>query len=150
MAKARPGTEIRVRVRERARGLCEYCRIEEASTGHEFTLDHVAPESRGGPTTPENLAYACIGCNVRKSNRTHARDPIDGEIAPLFNPRLQRWRDHFCWSADTRLILGLTPTGRATVVALSLNRPLLIAYRILMIRNGIHPPLEASYPDRLE
>ena len=60
MAKARPRTEIRVRVRERARGFCEYCRIEEASTGHEFTLDHVSPESRGGPTTPENLAYACV------------------------------------------------------------------------------------------
>ena len=51
------------------------------------------------------------------------RDPIDSEIAPLFNPRLQRWRDHFCWSADTRLILGLTPTGRATVVALSSIAP---------------------------
>ena len=142
MAKARPGTEIRVHVRERARGLCEYCRIDEESTGHEFTLDHVAPESRGGPTTRENLAYACIGCNVRKSNRTHAPDPIDGEIAPLYNPRLHRWRDHFCWSADTRFILGLTPSGRATIVALSLNRPLLIKYRILMIRNGLHPPSE--------
>jgi 5-methylcytosine-specific restriction endonuclease McrA len=92
MAKARPGTETRMRVRERARGFCEYCRSEEASTGHEFTLDHVSPESRGGPTIAENLAYACIGCNVRKANKTHDRDPIDGEIAPLFNPRLQRWR----------------------------------------------------------
>jgi 5-methylcytosine-specific restriction endonuclease McrA len=126
MAKARPTTEIRVRVRELARGFCEYCRIEEASTGHEFTLDHVSPGSLGGPTTPENLAYACIGCNVRKSNKTHAPDPIDGESAPLFNPRLQRWSDHFCWSSDTFLIVGLTPTGRATVSALSLNRPLLI------------------------
>jgi len=75
MAKARAGTEVRVHVRERARGFCEYCRIEEASTGHEFTLDHVAPERRGGLATPENLAYACIGCNVRKSNQTHAPDP---------------------------------------------------------------------------
>jgi hypothetical protein len=144
MAKARPGANLRARVRDRARGYCEYCRIEEASTGHEFTLDHVAPESRGGLTSPENLAYACIGCNVRKSNRTGAPDPIDGEIAPLFNPRIQRWRDHFCWSADTRLVLGLTPIGRATVVALSLNRPLLIRYRTLMIKNGIHPPIEPS------
>jgi len=85
MAKARPGADLRAHVRERARGYCEYCRIEEASTGHEFTLDHVAPESRGGLTTPETLAYACIGCNVRKSNRIGAPDPIDGEIAPLFN-----------------------------------------------------------------
>jgi hypothetical protein len=76
---------MRRRVRERARGYCEYCRIEEASSGHEFTLDHASPESRGGPTTPENLAFASVGCNVCKSNRTHAPDPIDGEIAPLFN-----------------------------------------------------------------
>jgi hypothetical protein len=144
MAKPRPGTEIRARVRHLARGYCEYCRIEEASTGHEFTLDHVSPESRGGPTTPENLAYACIGCNVRKSNKMHEPDPIDGEMAPLFNPRRARWSDHFCWSSDARLILGVTPTGRATVVALSLNRPLLIRYRILMIRNGMHPPRETK------
>jgi HNH endonuclease len=144
VAKARARTEIRVRVRELARGFCEYCRIEEASTGHAFTLDHVSPESRGGPTTLENLAYACVGCNVRKSNKTHAPDPIDDELTPLFNPRLQRWSDHFCWSSDTQLILGLTPTGRATVVALSLNRPLLITYRILMARNGMHPPIETS------
>jgi HNH endonuclease len=144
MAKARPRTEVRLRVRERARGSCEYCRINEASTGHEFTLDHVSPESRGGPTTPENLAYACIGCNVRKSNKTHAPDPIDGELAPLFNPRLERWSDHFCWSDDTRIVVGLTPTGRATVKALDLNRQLLITYRVLMIRTGIHPPIETS------
>ena len=142
MAKARPRTEVRLRVRERARGSCEYCRINEASTGHEFTLDHVSPESRGGPTTPENLAYACIGCNVRKSNKTEAPDPTDGELASLFNPRQMRWRDHFCWSRDTRLIVGLTPTGRATVAALQLNRPSLIAFRLLMIKNGTHPPVE--------
>jgi HNH endonuclease len=147
MAKTRPRTEIRVRVRELAGGFCEYCRIEEATTGHEFTLDHVLPESRGGPTTPENLAYACVGCNVRKSNKTHAPDPIDGEIAPLYNPRVHRWIDHFCWSNDSWLILGLTPTGRASVVALSLNRPLLITYRILMIRHGMHPPIETSSLD---
>jgi hypothetical protein len=144
MAKATPRADLRAQVRERARGYCEYCRIEETSTGHEFTLDHITPESLGGPTTPENLAYACIGCNVRKSNRTAGPDPISEEIEPLFDPRVQRWREHFCWSADTTLILGLTPTGRATVVALSLNRPSLITYRTLMIRNGIHPPIELS------
>jgi hypothetical protein len=81
---------------------------------------------------------------VRKSSKPHAPDPIDDKLAPLFNPRLQRWSDHFCWISGTRLILGLTPTGRATVVALSLNRQLLIACRILMARNGRQPPVETS------
>ncbi len=142
MAKTRVGSEVRATVREHARGRCEYCRIDEQWTGHEFTLDHVAPESRGGPSTHENLAYVCIGCNVRKSNKTEAPDPVSGENTPLFNPRAQRWSDHFCWSADTRLILGLTPTGRATVLALSLNRELLIKHRDLMLTNGLHPPTE--------
>jgi chromosome segregation ATPase len=46
MAKPRPRVEVRVRVRELARGFCEYCRIEEATTGHEFTLT----EHRGAIT----------------------------------------------------------------------------------------------------
>ncbi len=142
MAKTRLGPEVRANVRDRAGGRCEYCRIEEQWTGHEFTLDHVAPESRGGTSRPENLAYACMGCNVRKSQKTEAPDPISGVRAPLFNPRAQRWRDHFCWSADTTVILGLTPTGRATVVALALNRELLVTHRVLMVRNGLHPPEE--------
>jgi len=147
MAKTRFGAEIRANVRERARGCCEYCRVEEQWTGHEFTLDHVAPERRGGLSTPENLAYVCIGCNVRKSDKTEAPDPVSGVSTLLFNPRAQRWRDHFCWSADTALILGLTPTGRATVVALSLNRKLLIQHRALLIKNGLHPPVEKSESD---
>src|ERR1700677_1745144 len=104
MAKARPRNQIRLLVRTRARGRCEYCRIEEAFTGHAFTLDHVSPESGGGATTVANLAYACIGCNVRKSNKTEAPDLTDGALASLFNPRQMRGRDHFCWSRDTRLI----------------------------------------------
>jgi 5-methylcytosine-specific restriction endonuclease McrA len=90
MARARPRTQIRLLVRTRARGVCEYRRIEEEFTGHEFTIDHVSPESRGGPTTVANLAYACIGCNVHKSNKTHAPDPASGEPASLFNPRQMR------------------------------------------------------------
>jgi hypothetical protein len=134
--------KTRASVRKRAAGRCEYCRIEEQWTGHEFTLDHVAPKTRGGSSTPENCAFVCMGCNVRKSNKLEALDPVSGVNAPLFNPRTQRWRDHFCWSADTTLIIGLTPTGRATVVALSLNRALLVTHRVLMIRNGLHPPGE--------
>ena len=147
MARTGFVAEIRANVRDRARASCEYCRIEEGWTGHEFTLDHVTPESRGGSTTPENLAYACIGCNVRKSDKTVAPDPVSGASTPLFNPRKQRWRDHFCWSADSVLILGLTPSGRATVVALALNREMLIRHRVLLIKNGLHPSLEISDSD---
>ena len=45
----------------------------------------------------------------------------------MFHPRRQRWRDHFRW--DGFRIVGLTPTGRATVAALQMNRPLILAIR---------------------
>jgi hypothetical protein len=36
------------------------------------------------------------------------------------------WPDHFTWSENDTLIIGLTATGRATVDALRLNRKELI------------------------
>lgn len=49
-------------------------------------------------------------------------DPNTGDEAPLFNPRTDRWAEHFTWNEDWRIV-GLTPTGRATVAALDLNSP---------------------------
>ncbi|MBI4675381.1 MAG: hypothetical protein HY741_27365 [Chloroflexi bacterium] len=50
------------------------------------------------------------------------------------------WQDHFAWSMDSDRILGLTPVGRATVIALNLNRPSLVRARQLWARFGWHPP----------
>ena len=41
---------------------CVYCGEEPAGTA-----DHVIPLSAGGPNSIENLAPACLSCNVRKS-----------------------------------------------------------------------------------
>ena len=43
-------------------------------------------------------------------------------MVPLYHPRQHRWPDHFAWNEDTTIVIGLTPTGRATVEALRLNR----------------------------
>ncbi|HEY3227585.1 MAG TPA: hypothetical protein VGJ87_00105 [Roseiflexaceae bacterium] len=59
---------------------------------------------------------------------------------PLFNPRAQRWDEHFAWSDDGTQILGLTAIGRATIVALQLNRPLLVSARRRWVLVGWHPP----------
>ena len=63
-----------------------------------------------------NLAWACPSCNLHKSNRVEVESPDVCEAVPLFNPRTDRWNDHFCW--DGYYITGLTPIGRATVDAL--------------------------------
>jgi hypothetical protein len=107
-----------------------------------FSVEHVVPRSRGGTTREENLAWSCQGCNNHKYTRTEATDPVDGVVVLLYNPRIHRWREHFTWSADATQVLGLTPIGRATVVALRLNREGLVNLRRLLFNEGLHPPAE--------
>lgn len=53
------------RVMERDGYRCVTC------AGHvDLCCDHVVPESKGGPTTFENLQAMCRPCNSRKGNRT--------------------------------------------------------------------------------
>ena len=115
-------------VRERAHINCEYCRLPQSSQEAVFHVDHIEPRSTGGPTVANNLALACVTCSLRKAARTHARDPLSKQWVPLFNPRQDRWSDHFRWTRGCRL-LSRTPTGRATISALGMNRPAVIAIR---------------------
>ncbi len=71
---------------------------------------------------------------------TEAVDPETGSLVPLFNPRTQVWTEHFSWDKDGTDIIGQTPTGRSTVVALSLNNELRIRARALWVEAGWHPP----------
>ncbi|HMV50454.1 MAG TPA: HNH endonuclease signature motif containing protein [Blastocatellia bacterium] len=128
-------------VEKRARWQCEYCRCPASFSPFTFHVDHILPYSEGGQTELENLAFSC-GCNSFKVNRTHARNPQTGKLAPLFHPRLQQWSDHFAWSEDTLQIIGRTPTGRATVTALRLNRKELVNLRELLLAVGLHPPTD--------
>ncbi len=129
-------------IAKRARGCCEYCRSQERFAPQPFAVEHIIPRSRGGTTTLDNLAFSCQGCNNHKYTKTAGRDPVSGEAMPLFHPRRQRWRDHFAWNDDTTLIIGLTPTARATVEALQLNRPGLVNLRRALYALGEHPPAE--------
>jgi len=132
--------ELRRAIAERARHCCEYCRTQERYSGDSFTVDHVLPRHLDGPTTAENLAFCCHGCNQHKSIRTLVLDPVTGSSVSLYHPRQQRWDSHFTWNEDFTQMLGLTPTGRATIVALHLNRPGLINLRRVLYWVGEHPP----------
>lgn len=103
-------------------------------------VDHIIPEALGGPTVEENLWLACARCNEYKGDLTEAPDPLTKAMIPLFNPRTQRWSEHFTWDAEGTHVIGLTPTGRATVVALKLNRPWLVDARKIWVTAGVHPP----------
>jgi len=103
-------------------------------------LDHLIPESLGGLTEEENLRLACSLCNDYKSARIAALDTLTGSIVRLFNPRHDVWDHHFRWTVDGELILALTPSGRATVSALNLNRASLVFARRAWVAVGWHPP----------
>lgn len=107
-----------------------------------MNVDHLIPEARGGPTVEENLWLACPDCNLAKGERLEALDPTTGETVPLFNPRRDRWSEHFTWTEDSSMIVGQAPIGRATVLALRMNRPLVVRARRLWVRIGVHPPAE--------
>jgi hypothetical protein len=119
---------------------CCYCLTSEQIVGAEFTIDHIVPQSLGGASTEDNLCLACWRCNLIKRDRIAAADPESGVIVRLFNPRQQQWSDHFTWQQGGLTIAGLTPTGRATLAALRLNRASLVSARRLWIRAGWHPP----------
>lgn len=125
---------------ERAENRCEYCQSHADYATETFAVEHIRPRSRGGTNELDNLALSCSGCNGRKYIKTEAPDPADGAMVPLFNPREDRWQDHFCWSDDYLRIVGITPTGRATIEALQMNRPGLVNMRQLLYAIGKHPP----------
>jgi hypothetical protein len=133
---------LRRRIREQARAQCGYCRSSEVLMGMQMEVEHLIPLAAGGRTEEENLWLSCRRCNEFKGTQTTASDPDTVELVPLFHPRVQKWEEHFRWNEEGVEILGLTPTGRATVVALKLNHPVIVVTRRLWVSAGWWPPTE--------
>jgi hypothetical protein len=133
---------LRHRVAEEGRHRCGYCLSQEAILGQIMEMDHLFPRSLGGLTIRENLWPACSACNDRKQNRVRAKDPETGQLVKLFNPRYEAWEEHFEWIDGGIRIRGKTPTGRATVEALDLNRPAVVKARRAWVEAGWHPPAD--------
>jgi len=131
---------LRERVARTAQYRCGYCLTAEAIVGTPMEIDHIIPQSPGGPNEEENLWLACSLCNDHKADRIAAPDIISGEMTRLFDPRRQQWGVHFRWTSAGDLIVRTTPCGRATVAALNLNRPSLVHARRAWCSVGWHPP----------
>lgn len=144
MAQTYIPAALRRFVRERGLGCCEYCVIPEQFTLVPHWVDHIVAEKHGGQTTAENLALACVLCNLFKGSDLTSLDPESGEITPLFHPRQDRWSDHF--RLDGAIIEPLTPTGRVTVRLLQLNKPDRIEERNLLVRLGVLSPNHPGAP----
>ncbi len=140
MTAARLPRALRARVSTQARHRCGYCLTAEAIVGTPMEIDHIIPRALVGPTEEDNLWLACSLCNDYKGDQIAATDPLTGELVRLFDPRHQVWGEHFAWTADGDRIVGLSPIGRATAVALNLNRPSLVTARQAWVSVGWHPP----------
>ena len=126
---------LRSQIRERAQGRCEYCFLPEEADFARFEVDHIIAEQHGGKTDLENLAYACLDCNKRKGPNIASIDPQTEKRSWLFNPRTQKWEEHFRLD-DSGAISGLTAEGRTTARLLELNDPERIQDRADLLAAG--------------
>ena len=124
-------------VHERAQGCCEYCRTCETNIGQTLHVEHIVPN---GDNDPENLCLACPNCNFSKAVAVTAVDTRTGVPVPLYNPRRQRWSEHFVWAENYTQIQGRTAIGRATVERLKMNRPRMVLTRQRWAQADLHPP----------
>lgn len=140
MSSAYIPKKIRQRVAKQSCYRCGYCLSSEAIVGFAMEIDHLIPQALGGPTLEENLWLACSACNSFKGDRISVLDQESGLFVRLFNPREQSWEEHFAWVESGVRVVGKTAIGRATVVALRLNRSLLVKARRAWVEAGWHPP----------
>lgn len=124
-------------VRHRAGQHCEYCHFPERALPYfVFHVDHIIAKQHLDEASddPESLAWACSECNYHKGPNLVSIDPETRQQADLFNPRRDDWNNHF--RVGDGLIVGLTPTGRATARLLNMNASRLVRLRRELIAQG--------------
>lgn len=132
---------LRVRVAERAYRVCEYCLVHEDDLYHGCEVDHIVSVKHGGPTTEENLAFACFHCNRHKGSDLGSIGRNSGKLIRFFNPGADRWGDHF--QHHDGQIDGLTEIGEVTVRLLEFNQPERLTLRRLLGDSGRYPSIGA-------
>jgi hypothetical protein len=132
-------------LRLEAQNRCGYCLSPQRLILARLEIEHLVPLARGGTDDQANLWLACPLCNAHKSDKVSAIDLETGEAVPLFNPRQQKWTEHFRWTDGGLRIVGITPVGRATAGALHLGTdPDALIVRSYWIAAGWHPPHESG------
>ena len=120
MSKSYVSAQLRRTVIERARSCCEYCLQPAAFAFCSHQIDHIIAEKHGGKTVDNNLALACKLCNTLKGSDLASIDPESQEIVRLYQPRHDRWQDHFQLKESE--LVPLTAIARTTIWLLHLNQ----------------------------
>lgn len=120
--------QVRTQVRERAHTACEYCHLHQHDSPlASLHVEHIIPRVHGGTDDLDNLALACIDCNLHKGTNLAGLDPQTSELTELFHPRRQAWDDHF--ELPGLYFIGKTAIGRATIRVLNMNSDDQVALR---------------------
>lgn len=122
-------------VRRRAGYRCEYCHLPQSAYRAKFQIDHIIAQQHKGPTALENLALACVRCNLFKGPNLSGFDDVNRQVVPLFHPRQQNWKDHFRWAGP--ILVPLTNTARVTIAVLNINHVDVVAVRAQLMEEGI-------------
>ena len=125
---------VRLAVRLRARDACEYCLLPTTS---QFHVEYVIPPvrwdayahgrlpavpplpGRQGPEHVDNFAWCCPFCNLAKQQRVTF--DVGQRTHRLYDPRRDRWADHFAFARGYLIVAGIDGVGRATELALRFN-----------------------------
>ncbi len=109
---------LRRLVRTRAGNRCEYCHCDQRELPFvSFHVDHIVARQHEGSDDESNLCLSCHWCNFHKGPNIATQ--VDGQLVPLFHPRMHEWSEHFSMNDDW--MVGRTPIGRGTVRLLNMN-----------------------------
>jgi hypothetical protein len=100
-------------------------------------VDHILSRKHGGATESSNLALSCARCNRAKGTDIASVHPESEEVVRLFNPRRDRWDDHF--KLDGARIVGLTLIGQVTISLLQFNQDERLLEREWLLKAGKYP-----------
>ena len=113
------GPKIRAEVRSRAQNTCEYCHLHQDDSPLALLhVEHIIPKMQGGSDDLDNLALACIDCNLHKGPNLRGWIRKRTRLLPYRSAK-RSLDDHFEWQGIE--LVGKTTTGRTTIRVLNMN-----------------------------
>lgn len=132
---------LRRLVMERADFICEYCLISADDVFYRNQVDHIISLKHGGATKAINMASACFLCNLNKGTDLGSIYWPTGQLTRFYNPRTDRWADHF--QLDGAVIRPLTEIGEVTARILGFNTEDRLTERRILVSKGKYPSAAA-------
>lgn len=100
-----------------------------------FHVDHVLASDPTRRSDRAGESGACVwALQSAQGPNIAGRDPVTGEIVPLFHPIKDQWRDHFEWNGPD--LIGRTTVGRVTIHVLGINDLIRRDVRAALLREG--------------